>query len=179
MSVQSLCVLAPRCHTLRYHMDEDFGWRRSGPHHEYAIVKAGTCALNMPIYNSVISTVLHTEAFLLMPLPLHVYLLATRDKCSEAFPVLPLSSTGVYISQSANHTLPTRWCTMRFCKLRVITSITLGPASRSKQHWRKIGRKSLGVFHSLVPRPSPAPFSWPHTWPLNHPEKQEKALYIF
>ena len=32
---------------------------------------------------------------------------------------------------------------------------------------------------SLVPRPSPAPFSWPHTWPLNRPEKWEKAWYIF
>ena len=35
------------------------------------------------------------------------------------------------------------------------------------------------IGNSLVPRPSPAPFSWPHTWPLNHPEKREKALYNF
>jgi len=28
---------------------------------------------------------------------------------------------------------------------------------------------------SLVPRPSSAPFSWLHTWPLNCPEKREKA----
>ena len=32
---------------------------------------------------------------------------------------------------------------------------------------------------SLVPRLSPAPFSWPHTWPLNRPEKREKARYNF
>jgi len=28
---------------------------------------------------------------------------------------------------------------------------------------------------SLVPRPSPAPFSWPCMWPLNCQEKQEKT----
>jgi len=44
--------------------------------------------------------------------------------------------------------------------------------------------KKFSVLHSypltsLVPRPSPAPFSWPHTWPLNCPEKREKAWYIF
>jgi len=33
--------------------------------------------------------------------------------------------------------------------------------------------------HSLVPRPSPAPFSWLHTGPLNHPEKRQKVWYIF
>jgi len=32
---------------------------------------------------------------------------------------------------------------------------------------------------SLIPRPSPVPFSWPHTWPLNRPEKREKAWYNF
>ena len=32
---------------------------------------------------------------------------------------------------------------------------------------------------SLVPRPSPAPFSWLHTWPLNRLEKREKAWYVF
>ena len=30
------------------------------------------------------------------------------------------------------------------------------------------------VPYSLVPRPSPTLFSWPHTWPLNRPEKRER-----
>lgn len=35
------------------------------------------------------------------------------------------------------------------------------------------------VAPNLIPRPSPAQFSWPHTWPLNCSEKREKAWYIF
>jgi len=36
------------------------------------------------------------------------------------------------------------------------------------------------LIDSIVPRPSLAPFSWPHTWPLNRPEKRGKAaLSIF
>jgi len=35
------------------------------------------------------------------------------------------------------------------------------------------------VPYSLLPRPSPTPFSWPHMWSLNRPEKWEKAWYIF
>jgi len=32
---------------------------------------------------------------------------------------------------------------------------------------------------SLVPRPSPAPFSWLHTWPLNCPGKREMASLVY
>jgi len=32
--------------------------------------------------------------------------------------------------------------------------------------------------HSFVPMLSPALFSWQHMWPVNHPEKWEKASYI-
>jgi len=45
-------------------MDEDVGWARSVPNHEYVIVKAGTCTVNMPIYNLVISISLAHRSFL-------------------------------------------------------------------------------------------------------------------
>jgi len=44
-----------------------------------------------------------------------------------------------------------------------------------QSHWSV----QSSVSCSLVPRPSPAPFSWSHTWPQNCPEKRKKAWYIF
>ena len=41
------------------------------------------------------------------------------------------------------------------------------------------GHACMYLCVSLIPRPSPALFSWPHMWPLNCPEKREKAWYIF
>ena len=41
------------------------------------------------------------------------------------------------------------------------------------------GELATQCYSSLIPRPSPAPFSWLYTWPLNRLEKQEKAWYIF
>lgn len=45
----------------------------------------------------------------------------------------------------------------------------------SRRHAAK--QLSNGSCTSLAPRPSPALLFWPHTWPLNHPKKREKAWY--